>query len=206
MIETLQQTCLSRDHHKLATIWNSLSEDILRYLNKSPENQASGDNLKTRTGALLTPQLLCLVLYRISHYVYVKGWKRCAILLARMNYLTHKVSIAPQCCIGPGCFLPHPAGVTFFGTAGRGLTLYALAICCPVNTVAEEAVEMGPCLGDYVVIGGHAVVLGPVRIGHHTTVAFGVRLDRDAGDNVIAISGVMRTRNFHSPFDQVRTQ
>lgn len=94
--------CTAYGHHKLSAVWASLSEDIVRYLNKSPENQAAGDNFKTRVSALLTPQLLCLVLYRVSHYLHVTGWRRSGVAVARFNFLVHKVSITPQSCIGPG--------------------------------------------------------------------------------------------------------
>ena len=184
--------CIAYRHNKFATIWSSLSEDILRYLNKSPENQAAGDTFKTRLGAFLTPQLLCLLFYRIAHYLYVKGWRRLAVGVSRLNCLVHKVTIPPQSCIGPACFLPHPAGVTFCGTAGNGLTLYSLAVCCPLGAFLSGPVENAPRLKDRVTVGAHAVLLGPITVGDDTKVAFSLRVDRDVPAGVLVISKALR--------------
>ncbi|HUU22888.1 MAG TPA: hypothetical protein VM389_10170 [Phycisphaerae bacterium] len=185
--------CLAQGHRRLSTIRRSLSADILRFLNKSPENRAAGDNLRTRLGAFLTPQLLCLLLYRIAHYLHVNGWGRLAVLVTRLNLLIHKVNISPQSCIGAGCFLPHPVGVTFHGTAGRGLTLYSLCVCCPREPGVDGPAEAGPRLGHRVTVGGHAVLLGPITVGDDTKVAPKVCLDREAPAAVLVVSKAVRS-------------
>ncbi len=204
-MSTLPIQCIAYGHYNLATIWSSLSEDILRYLNKSPENQAAGDKFKTRLGAFLTPQLLCLFLHRLAHYLFLKGWCRLAVVVSRLNLLVHKVSIPPQSCIGPGCFLPHPAGVTFCGTAGRGLTLYSLAVCCPVEGSLGGPMESAPRLGDRVTVGAHAVLLGRITVGDDTKVAFSLRLDRDAPPGVLVISKALRV-TIQSPPAEIAAQ
>jgi len=184
--------CIIHGHQKFSTVFSSFSEDILRYLNKSPENQAAGNTFKTRLGAFLTPQLQCLLLYRIAHYLFVKGWKRPAIVVSQLNLLFNKVSIPPQSCIGSGCFLPHPAGVTFYGAAGRGLTLYSLAVCCPLDASLSAPLKSAPCLGDRVSVGAHAVLIGPITVGDDTKIAFSLRLHRDTPPGVLVISKALR--------------
>jgi serine O-acetyltransferase len=170
-----------------------VAADVVRYLNKSPENQAAGDGLKHRVGALLTPGLLALLAHRTSHYLHLNGWRRLAWLLASANRLLHRVHIPPGSCIGPGCLLPHPAGVTFIGRAGAGLTVYSRAVCCP-RTPLEEDAAAGPRLGDRVTVGGHAVVLGPARVGDDSKVAFTVALDRDAPARSLVVSATIHAR------------
>lgn len=184
--------CFAHRHHKLSGVRMNLSEDILRYLTKSPENQAAGDTLKTRLSAFLTPELVCLLLYRMAHYFYVNEWRWLAQWSSRLNFLLHKVSITPQSCIGPGCRLPHPANVTFHGRAGCGLTLYSLAICCPRDPPLAGPVENGPRLGDRVTVGGHSVVIGPVSVEDDTKIAFSVGLDRDAPSGTLVVSKALR--------------
>jgi len=187
-----RRRCIAFGHRALASIQRDVSEDILRYLNKSPENQAAGDTLKTRLGAFLTPQLQCLLLHRIAHCLFVKGWTRLAVFISRLNLLVHKVSIPPHSCIGPGCLLPHPAGVTFCGAAGRGLTLYSLAVCCPLEASLDGPLETAPRLGDRVTVGAHAVVLGPITVGDDVRIAFSLRVDRDAPPGVLVVSRALR--------------
>jgi serine O-acetyltransferase len=190
-MNTTPAGCVARGHDKFVTFRRSFEEDIQRYLNKSPENQAAGDNLKSRIGALLTPNLQALLIYRASHYLNANGWGRCARLLSRLNLLLDKVNLPPQSCIGPGCFLPHPAGVTFCGIAGRGLTLYSLAVCCPAEGSLAQ-VQFGPRLGDSVTVGAHAVLLGPITVGNDARVAFSVRVDRDIPAGVLVVSKALR--------------
>jgi serine O-acetyltransferase len=115
-----------------------------------------------------------------------------AILLTRINFLVHTANITPESCIGPGCRMSHPAGLTFCGTAGRGVTVFALSTCCPDGPFSEECAEMGPVLGDNVLIGGHTVVIGPVHIGQDAKISFGVRLNRDVPPGVVVISRTSR--------------
>lgn len=183
----IPKQCEMREHQRFSSVLRSLSADIERYLNKSPENQAAGDDFKHRFGALLTPNLLALTLYRFSHWLYVNGWRRPGRILERINFLFHKVSLPMQSCIGPGCFLPHPAGVTFWGSAGSGLTLYSLAVCCPTTAIAAGPAELGPTLGDDVTIGAHAVVIGPVSIGSRTRLAFRLGVDYDLSEDCVVL-------------------
>ena len=197
------EACRAMGHRTLGAVREGLEGDILRYLNKSPENRAAGDNPRSRLGAILTPQILCLVLYRLSHWLFAAGHRRMAVALSRFNQLVHRVNLPPQSCIGPGCFLPHPAGVAFLGRAGRGLTLYSLSVCGPNRPwLAEGAVEDGPSLGDDVTVGVLAGVAGPVTVGSSTKVAFGVNIDRDtpAGMMVVtAARGAARSRGDRHP-------
>lgn len=190
----ISNRCQAFAHQRLRTVASDLSQDILRYLNKSPENRAAGDTRKTRLGAFLTPQLLCLFVYRVAHWFHVNRWRRVASWLSRANLVLHKVHLPPQSCIGPGCFLPHPAGVTFCGTAGSGLTLYSIAVCCPLQANWNDPLLCGPQLGDRVMVGGHAAVLGPVLVGDDVKIAFSVRLACDAPAGVLVVSKAQRAR------------
>jgi serine O-acetyltransferase len=193
----LSAQCLAYGHHKLSGVRRCLSEDVVRYLTKSPENLAGGDDFKHRLSAFLTPELLCLSLYRASHYLWAKRWRRLAILVSRFNFLMHKVSITPQSCIGPGCRMSHPAGVTFHGRAGRGLTLFSLAVCCSREDCWGGSIDAGPRLGDRVTIGAHAVLLGPIIVGDDAKIAFSVRLDRDSPAGVLVVCASLRQTRCH---------
>jgi serine O-acetyltransferase len=184
--------CRERQHHRLRVVRAHVSADIGRYLNKSPENRAVGDRFKTRLSAFLSPPLLCLTAHRIAHWLYANHWRRLARLLTRLNFHLHKVMITPDSCIGPGCWLPHPAGVSFCGTAGAGLTLYSLACCGPRDCLPDLAADAGPRIGDRVTIGGHAVVTGAVAVGDDVKVAFRACVSRDVPARVIVSSRSVR--------------
>src|SRR5450755_3231097 len=192
MSEVLTPDCLAKGHGTLAGLWSNLSEDLVRYLNKSPANIAQGDTFKGRLSAFLTPDILALLLHRISHYFHVRNWRRLAVGLSLLNSVVHHVSITPQSCIAAGCRLAHPSGVTFHGRAGSGLTLYSLSICCPKEPVLGLPLALGPILGDRVTVGGNAVVMGPIRLGDDTKVAFTVWIDHDVPAGSLVVSAVLR--------------
>lgn len=192
MTHTASADCLARGHHRLAGVWSNLSEDLARYLTKSPANLAQGDTLKSRVSAFLTPDLLCLLFYRTSHYLYVKNWRRLASGISFLNSIVHRVTITPQSCIAAGCRLPHPSNVTFHGRAGAGLTLYSLAICCPREPVLDVPVTLGPNLGNRVTVGAHAVVMGAIHLADNSKVAFTVWIDRDVPAGSLVVSAALR--------------
>jgi serine acetyltransferase len=160
-------------------VWRNLHDDVTRFLNKSPENQAIGDHLKSRIGATLTPQLLCLVIYRLSHWLHLTGRHGLARRAQRLNVLLHHVHLSADSCIGPGCLLPHPAGVFFVGRAGEGLTVYSMAVCTPDSATPLAGAGQGPWLGARVTLGVHAVLLGNLHVGDDTKIGFCVRADSD---------------------------
>jgi serine O-acetyltransferase len=182
--------CIDYRHHTWRGCRESLRADVVRYLHRSPESASGGDDFKHRLSAFCTPQLFSLAGYRISHFLWLREWRRIATVVARINQFFHRVAIHPASCIGPACLLPHPAGVTFYGTAGRELTLYSLAVCCP--KAGEFSPAHGPKLGDRVTVGAHAVVLGDVRVGSDTKIPFSIVLQNDAPPGVIVVSKTLR--------------
>ncbi len=180
--------CVCSREDGWSPVWRAVHADVTRFLNKSPENQAVGDTLRSRTGALLTPQLLCLLLYRMAHRLHVAGWRRLARALVRANAVLHRVHISADSCIGPGCLLPHPAGLVFVGHAGPQLTLYSMAVCCPSDPAPLAPAEQGPHLGERVSVGVHAVLSGPLHVGDNTVIGpcLNVRQSLPAGVMVLA--------------------
>ena len=184
--------CRNHGHERLVVLRRCVAADIQRFLNKSPENQAVGNTFKSRLGALLTPQLLCLVGYRMAHWLHARGWVALAWIVTWLNFVVHKVWITPQSCIGPGCMIPHPATVSFHGRAGAGLTLYAMSTCGPAPGRWPRDGADGPTLGDQVTVGGLAVISGPVRVGDETKIGPMACLERHVPPRALVVSRSMR--------------
>ncbi len=181
------ERCASSGRLSWPGLGETLSADVRRFLAKSPEIVVP-DDWKHRISAWCTPQMMAVFVYRASHFLHARGWRRAAALLSRFNLFLHKVSLPPETCIGPGLLLPHPAGVTFSGTAGRDLTLYSLAVCLPWPAAACG----GPRLGDRVTLGAHAAVMGPVSIGDDVKIAYSLRVARDVPPSVMVVSSALR--------------
>lgn len=60
----------------------------------------------------------CVVLYRISRLLHLRGWHGIARAVGRFNRVLTKADIAPRSDIGPGMVVVRPAGLVISGDAG----------------------------------------------------------------------------------------
>lgn len=173
----------------------ALRADAMRYLQvRSGAPGAGGDAVPEPgtlrlVGTFLTHELMALALHRLAHAWHGRGWPRAAWALAQLRLAVFRSWVAPGSRIGPGCFLPHPAGLVIDADAGAELTMYARAVLAPAGEGGAR-----PQLGDAVVMAGMSAALGDLRIGSGARVGFNVQLqgDADAGSTVAAAG--MRAR------------
>ncbi|MAG56491.1 MAG: serine acetyltransferase [Planctomycetes bacterium] len=133
----------------------------------------------------LYPSYACVLMHRISHYFWRRGWHRLGRLIWHLNMVVTGADIGPVSNLGPGLLVPFPAAVSIYGTAGRHLT------CMPLSGLGgelgrDEDVGAGPGLphlGDGVTLGHHAGVLGPVRIGNRVRLGPGCIVASDLEDD-----------------------
>jgi len=84
----------------------------------------------------------------------------------------YQADIHPETTIADANFLEHPhRGLTTgqTGIIGQGCTIYP----CTLGGLTEKARQRHPVLGNFVKIGTDATLLGPVKIGAHSTVGSG---------------------------------
>jgi serine O-acetyltransferase len=115
------------------------------------------------------PGLHAVWFHRVSHWF----WKRELWFLARLTshfgrFFTG-IEIHPGATIGKGFFIDHGMGVVIGETAeiGENVTLYHGVT---LGGVSWEKVKRHPTLGDNVVIGSGAKILGPFTVGKDSKV------------------------------------
>lgn len=189
--------CEEWEHGRFRGAVAMIAADTRRYLNRSPESRSGGEDFKHLASAFANPQVMALAFHRFAHCLELCGWRGLATLLTRFNASLHRVTITSRSCLGPGCLLPHPPGISFAGTAGSDLTLYSLCVCAAAAPSPDPAPEATPTLGDRVSVGGHAVVIGPISVGSDSKIAYAVRVDRDVPAGMLVVSAAMRV-NFES--------
>ena len=164
-----------------------LRADVDRYLAEASAYAPPGHKPPRRLSAFLTNPLLALAVYRISHWLHSNGRHRSAMWLSQANILLHKLTMPPGACVGGGVLMPHLGGTLFHGRAGARLTHYAGALCTTRNGTALAApAEAAPCLGDDVLLAGHAGAFGPITVGDGAQLGPKAQLvrDMDAGCQV----------------------
>jgi serine O-acetyltransferase len=94
-------------------------------------------------------------------------------LLKKLVQATTHINLPVTATIGPGLLLPHvgPIQVTPGSVIG--------ADCAIHHTVTLAAARGVPVLGDHVMVGCHAVILGGIRVGDGATIGAGVTVPFD---------------------------
>lgn len=114
--------------------------------------------------AMTYPGLHATVAHRVSHRLWKAGLKWLARTLAYFARMATGVDIHPGAAIGPGFFIDHGSGVVIGETAviGRDVTLYHGVT---LGGVSWSPGKRHPTLGDRVMVGAGAKILGPVTVG-----------------------------------------
>ncbi|MBW3605158.1 MAG: serine O-acetyltransferase [Actinobacteria bacterium] len=113
-----------------------------------------------------------IALYRLAHWCHRHGISALSEVLLRMSQLLYTVDIAYQAEIGPGLVLRHPMGVVIGKgcTIGRDVTILNGATLGNRFSGDHDRPDGSPTVGDGVLIGTGAKVVGPVAIGDGCTV------------------------------------
>ncbi|NOX63753.1 MAG: serine O-acetyltransferase [Chloroflexi bacterium] len=145
---------------------------------------------------LCYPGLHAIWIYRLAHWF----WRHRMYLIGRFishvgRWLTG-IEIHPGAKIGGGLFIDHGMGVVIGETAeiGEDVTLYHGVTLGGVSWRKEKR---HPTLGNHVVVGAGAKILGPVKIGDYTRIGANSVVVKDIPENcvVVGVPGRVHRRN-----------
>ena len=140
-----------------------LREDIDAVLERDPA-------ARNRVGAaLLYPGVHAVWAHRLSHRLWRRGAKFPARALSQAARFATNIEIHPGATIGPRLFIDHGAGVVVGETAtvGADVTIYH-GVTLGGRTLG--ATRRHPTIGDRVVVGAGAKVLGPIDVGQDSRI------------------------------------
>jgi serine O-acetyltransferase len=149
--------------HELTGWQSTLRRDVRSILERDPA-------ARSRLEIILSyPGLHALWGYRISHWLWKRKIKLISRLLSQLVRTLTGIEIHPGAIIGNGFFIDHGMGVVIGETAeiGEDVTLYHGV------TLGGTSLQKGkrhPTLGDRVVVGAGAKILGPIAIGSDTRI------------------------------------
>ncbi|WP_260294427.1 serine O-acetyltransferase [Sedimenticola hydrogenitrophicus] len=145
------------------SVWRSIGEDIACVFERDPA-------ARTRLEIITTyPGVHAIMLYRIAHRLWRRGWRYLPRLISYVGRIWTGVDIHPGATIGRRFFIDHGAGVVIGETAevGDDVTLYHGVT---LGGVSWSRGKRHPTLGDQVVVGAGAKILGPIHIGRQARV------------------------------------
>ena len=139
---------------------------------------------------LCYPGLHALTLHRLSHSLWRLGLPLLPRLLSQLGRLLTGVEIHPGARIGQGVFIDHGMGVVIGETCviGNNCLLYQGVT---LGGTGKAIGQRHPTLGQNVVVGAGAKVLGAITVGANTRIGAGSVLLRDVADDstVVGIPG-----------------
>jgi serine O-acetyltransferase len=102
--------------------------------------------------------------HRISHWLWNRNAKVTARVLGELTRILTGVEIHPGAILGSGLFIDHATGVVIGETAevGDGVTIYHGVT---LGGTGADTGKRHPTIGDRVIVGAGAKILGPIKIG-----------------------------------------
>ena len=134
---------------------------------------------------LLYPGFHILIFHRIAHWLYKHNRFFLARLVSQWGRRFTGIEIHPGATIGAGLFIDHGMGIVIGETAeiGDNCTIYHQVT---LGGTGKDVGKRHPTIGDNVLIGAGASVLGPVNIGSNVRIAAGSVVLRCLPPNVTA--------------------
>ncbi len=107
--------------------------------------------------------------HRISHWLWRRDARLPARALAEVTRILTGVEIHPGAVLGGGLFIDHATGVVIGQTAevGEDVTLFHGVT---LGGTGRDIGKRHPTVGDRVIIGAGAKVLGPIKIGEDSRI------------------------------------
>ncbi len=143
--------------------------------------------------------------HRINHWLWRRGAKLAARITAEITRILTGVEVHPGAVLGPGLFIDHATGVVIGETAevGEDVTLYHGVT---LGGSGRDTGKRHPTIGDRVIIGAGAKVLGAIKIGDDSRIGANAVVVKEVPSSsvVVGVPGQVISRSLPgSPDDSM---
>src|SRR5579862_21989 len=139
---------------------------------------------------LCYPGFHAILMHRAAHRLYRAGWFTLARAISQFSRTFTGIDIHPGAQIGRRFFIDHGMGVVIGETAeiGDDVLVYQGVT---LGGTGKDTGKRHPTIGDSVVIGTGAAILGNIRIGDHVKIGAGSVVVRSVPDHstVVGVPG-----------------
>jgi serine O-acetyltransferase len=158
----------------------SLSEQIRAIRERDPAARSTLEVLLTYPG------LHAVLLHRVAHWLFLHRLSLLARVVSHLNRFLTGIEIHPGATIGKRLFIDHGMGVVVGETAivGDDVTMYQNVT---LGGTGHQRGKRHPTLGNGVVVGVGAKVLGAVTIGEGARIGGGAVVLRDVPPHTTAV-------------------
>ncbi len=127
-----------------------------------------------------------LLWYRVAHFFYKYNLKFIARMISQWGRWATGVEIHPGAQIGRGLLIDHGMGVVIGETTiiGNDCTIYQGVT---LGGTGKEKGKRHPTIGNNVMIGSGAKILGPFKVGDHAKIAAGAVVLSEVPEDCTAV-------------------
>ena len=162
----------------------SIREEVASILERDPAAKSRLEVVLCYSG------LHAICAYRFTHWLWNHQFLLLARWLSQVARLLTGIEIHPAAQIGSRLFIDHGMGVVIGETAivGDDVTIYQGAT---LGGTGKETLKRHPTIGNGVVIGAGAKILGNIRVGNDSRIGAGSVVLRDIpdGSTVVGVPG-----------------
>jgi serine O-acetyltransferase len=132
------------------------------------------------------PGLKAILIYRISHLLWKMNLPFIPRYLSEVARELTGIEIHPGAIIGSDFFIDHGSGVVIGETSeiGDNVTMYQGVV---LGGVSKDPVKRHPTVGNNVVIGTGAKLLGDIKIGNNVKIGANSVVVNDVPDNSVVV-------------------
>ena len=159
------------------------------------------DSIKARDPAaksilsivLTYPGVKAVFFYRIANFFYLAKFDLIARIISQTIRFFTGIEIHPGASIGKNLFIDHGMGVVIGETSiiGDNVTIYHAVtlggISPSINSDSQRNEKRHPTIGNDVVVGSGAQIIGPVKVGNCARIAANAVVVNDVAENTTMI-------------------
>lgn len=175
---------MPRNSHSFAAL---VSGDLKRF-HVMMRGQHAERSIWRKWADLLSPRFLPILLIRVTGLLHRVRLLPLAKLVSFLNFLFFGIECAMRCRIGPGLFLPHTQG-TVIGAAeiGSNVTVFQSVTIGAREFEPLYEDDKRPSIGNNVLIGSGAKLLGPIRVGDGARIGANTVVMQDVADGALVV-------------------
>ena len=157
------------------------------FLNSIKERDPAAKS--TLSIVLTYPGVKAVFFHRIANFFHLAGFDLIGRVISQTSRFFTGIEIHPGAKIGSNLFIDHGMGVVIGETSeiGKNVTIYHAVtlggISPSIDSERQRHEKRHPTIGDDVVIGSGAQIIGPVKVGNGSRIAANAVVVNDVPEN-----------------------
>ena len=160
---------------------------------------------KSKISVILTyPGVKAVFFHKVANFFHLAGFHLLARVISQITRFFTGIEIHPGAKIGRNLFIDHGMGVVIGETSeiGNNVTIYHAVtlggISPSIESEKQRHEKRHPTIGDEVVIGSGAQIIGPIKVGSGSRIAANAVVVNDVPENATMVgvpAKIIKTSN-----------